>query len=99
MVQEFWAGTYVEAAIINLPHKSLLLLQSIDSSLSTRFSIATFGHPFSIQPPILWIRKAETLSINHMPVEANTTFFDTVKNPENLMKLDALVSSLVLISL
>lgn len=97
MVQEFWAG--VEAAIINLPHKSLLLLPCIDSQHSTKFSIATFGHPSTSQPPIPWACKAETFGINHMPEEACSIFFDTVKNPENLMRLNALVTSSPLISL
>lgn len=76
MVQEFWAGPSIEADIINLPHKPLMLLHSTDSSNSTSLSTATFGHPCTAQQPmpIPWTCRAGAFGIICMPKDANTIF-------------------------
>lgn len=93
MVQEFWACPSIEAGIINLPHKSLMVLCSTDSSHSTRFSIATFGHPSTApQPvPIPWTRKARALGINCMLKDANTIFWHC-KESRKHNEVEALLS-------
>lgn len=82
MVQEFWAGPSIEADIINLPHKSLIFPVLLTALIPQGSQWPPSGmHP----QPIPWTCKAGAFDINCMPKDDNT-IFDTVKNPENIMR-------------